>query len=64
MDSKYQAYLIRFQRVEGLARWRTTLQNAQTGELLRFADEKACLHYLLNTLNGNPPPEIKETRDK
>ena len=63
MDETYYAYLIRFQRMEDLSRWRATLRNAQTGEVLRFADEKACLHYLLNMLHGNVPSESPKNLD-
>jgi hypothetical protein len=50
-ENHYRAYLLRLQRGEGQPHWRVTLQNAQTGELLRFATEQALVNHLLNTLS-------------
>jgi hypothetical protein len=54
IDEKvYQAYLIRFRRDEGQLHWWATLQNAQSGEVLNFANEDHLLDFLLKTLKGN-----------
>jgi hypothetical protein len=50
-EHHYRAYLLRLQRGEGQPHWRATLQNAQTGELLRFATEQALVNHLLSTLS-------------
>ena len=54
MDEKvYQAYLIRFRRDKGQPHWRATLQNAQSGEVVNFANEDHLLDFLLETLKSN-----------
>lgn len=50
-ENNYRAYLIRFQRGKKQPHWRVTLQNSQTGEVLKFATERQLLHFLLETLN-------------
>lgn len=58
IDEKvYQAYLIRFRRDEGQPHWRATLQNAQSGEVLNFANEDHLLNFLLETLKGDLPEQ-------
>ena len=58
---EYQAYLLRLQRGENQTHWRVTLENAHTGELLRFANEREMLRYLIQILttpstdSGRPP---------
>lgn len=54
MKTEYQAYLLRLQRSRGSDSWRATLQNADTGELLRFANERDMVRYLLQTLAIRP----------
>lgn len=58
MSTEYQAYLLRLQRSRGSNSWRATLQNADTGELLRFANERDMIRYLLQALAI--PPEHSE----
>ncbi|MCA9998488.1 MAG: hypothetical protein KDE09_09400 [Anaerolineales bacterium] len=61
---QYKAFLLRLQRDEGHPNWRATIENAQTGETLRFANQNQMLRYLLNDLepgdrspnNANQPP--------
>ena len=55
MNAKYHAYLIRFQRSESQVDWRTTLQNAQTGEVSHFANERELIRYLLGVLRETKP---------
>ena len=55
MKSQYQAYLLRLQRSQGQTHWRVTMENAHTGELLRFATEREMLHYLMKVLIIEPP---------
>jgi hypothetical protein len=50
-ENHYRAYLLRLQRGQGQPHWRVTLQNAQTGEALRFATEQALVNHLLSMLN-------------
>ena len=47
---QYKAFLLRLQRDEGHSQWRATIENAQTGERLRFANQNQMLRYLLNDL--------------
>lgn len=53
-ELRYRAYLIRFQRGEKQTHWRVTLQNAQTGEVVRFANENQLVRFLLETLKYFP----------
>ena len=46
MDAEYQAYLLRMHRDSGQSEWRVSLENAHTGECLRFANERDLLRYL------------------
>ncbi len=50
MNSHYQAYLLRLQRGQDQLHWRATLQNAHTGEQLRFATEREMLIFLMHSL--------------
>ena len=54
MRTEYQAYLLRLRRSEGSDCWRATLQNAYTGEVLRFANEREMFRYLLQVLAIRP----------
>ncbi len=47
MSNQYQAYLLRMQRSQHAQHWRVTLENAHTGEVLRFVDEMALMRHLL-----------------
>jgi len=38
------------QRSQGQTHWRATLENAHTGELLRFANQNEMLRYLMQVL--------------
>jgi len=55
MRAQYQAYLLRLRRSQGQTYWRATLENAHTGELLRFANEREMLRYLMQILTIAPP---------
>ncbi|MCB8984908.1 MAG: hypothetical protein H6659_13845 [Ardenticatenaceae bacterium] len=50
MRAQYRAYLLRLQRSQGQTHWRATLENAHTGELLRFANQNEMLRYLMQVL--------------
>ena len=45
-----EVYLLRLQRKQGSDHWQATLQNVHTGALLRFANEREMLRYLLKSL--------------
>ncbi|MCI0394917.1 MAG: hypothetical protein L0332_24785 [Chloroflexi bacterium] len=54
-ENHYRAYLLRLQRGQGQLHWRVTLQNAHTGEVLKFATERALLNHLLDVLSLDLP---------
>ncbi|MCA9917141.1 MAG: hypothetical protein KC445_04275, partial [Anaerolineales bacterium] len=58
---QYKAFLLRLQRNEGQPQWRAIIENAQTGERLRFADQNQMLRYLLNDLTDISPAANKPT---
>jgi hypothetical protein len=55
MGGEYLAFLLRLQRSQGQTEWRASMQNAKTGEILRFATERELLHYLIQILSVAPP---------
>lgn len=61
MRTKYQAYLLRLQRSQDSDCWRATLQNAYTGEVLRFANERDMVRYLLRALTIGPTRSDRQT---
>ncbi|MDX1416125.1 MAG: hypothetical protein R3293_18150 [Candidatus Promineifilaceae bacterium] len=54
MAREYKAYLIRLQRNSSREPWRATLQNAHTGEQMRFANEQAMLRHLIDLMATDP----------
>lgn len=50
MKSTYRAYLLRLHREPNQNHWRASLENAHTGEFLRFANEREMIHYLMKVL--------------
>ena len=50
MSREYQAYLLRFERNRRQVHWRVYVENAETGEVLRFATEWELIHFLLQRL--------------
>ena len=54
VSAEYKSYLLRLQRNQVNEHWRASLQNAQTGELLHFANERELLRYLLQVLLPQP----------
>lgn len=46
MNNHYLAYLLRLQRCNKTDHWRVTLENAHTGEVLRFATEQELMSFL------------------
>jgi len=49
----HTAFLVRWEEGDQ-TRWRSTVENAYTGEKLHFVDKIALLHFLLKSLfNGN-----------
>lgn len=55
MGGEYLAFLLRLQRGQGQTQWRTSMQNAQTGEILHFATEREMLRYLMQVLMVTAP---------
>ncbi len=63
MTQEYLAYLLRLQRNERGDPWRTILQNAHTGEVVRFANERDMFRYLMRVLAAEqlaPEEEAEE----
>ena len=54
MSAEYQAYLFRFQRNNDESHWRVYVENAETGEVWRFATEWELLRFLMKTLAVTP----------
>ena len=54
MKSIYRAYLLRLHRELNQTDWRATLENANTGEFIRFANEREMIHYLMKVLTIEP----------
>lgn len=44
-EDTYQAYMLRFQRGSIETSWRISLENAHTGELIRFRSKKELFRY-------------------
>lgn len=61
---QYKAFLLRLQRDESHSQWRATIENAQTGERLRFANQNQMLRYLLNDLAQNPSTDDAPTNQE
>ena len=61
-EETYQAYLLRLQRSSAQADWRISLENAETGEKLRFGSEKELLRYLWQLFGKTPDNEILPKR--
>ena len=62
MNGDYHAFLLRLQRRKDGVSWRATLEDAQTGEILRFGSQMELLLHLfqLLSIDPNPPdPEIQ-----
>lgn len=64
MSSDYQAYLLRIQRSSTQSAWRVTMENAHTGELLRFANKRDLLRYLMNNLMDETNPTSNQSKDE
>jgi hypothetical protein len=65
MAGDYLAFLLRLQRGQGQTEWRATMQNAQTGEILRFATERELLRYLMRVLTvASPELDSREADSK
>jgi hypothetical protein len=64
MSTQYKAFLLRLRREEGQSHWRVTMENAYTGELIRFANQNEMLRYLLQKLAepSNPREQINSDR--
>lgn len=61
MSTQYKAFLLRLRRDEGQPYWRATLENAYTGELIRFANQNEMLRYLLQNL-AEPADHAKQLK--
>ena len=64
MEENYQAYLLRLQRSQSNGRWRSTLQNVQTGEILRFATEREMINHLLAFLSQDAEVPSFSTKEE
>ena len=68
MEETYQAYLLRLQRAQSNGRWRSTLENVHTGEVLHFATEREMITHLLGSLaqsiDSSPPPANSKNNNK
>ena len=63
-EKRYQAYLLRLQKGKGQLHWRATLQNAHTGETLKFATEREFFHHLIRILDHEfVDLDVTERRD-
>lgn len=61
MKESYQAYLLRLQRGPGSAQWRVTVQNAHTGEVLRFGSEREMFRFLWLALKATPAADARKS---
>ena len=64
MKSTYQAYLLRLHREPHQTHWRASLENAHTGEFLRFANEREMIHYLMKVLIVEPSDPNAKTESE
>jgi hypothetical protein len=64
MGGEYLAFLLRLQRGQGQTQWRATMQNAQTGEILRFATDRELLRYLMQVLTTAAPDLNDQEADR
>jgi len=62
---RHAAFLVRWQEGSDQAHWRSTIENAYTGEKHHFNDRNELLQFLWRSLfeNGNNLPDGKETTD-
>jgi hypothetical protein len=61
MTDDYQAYMIRLQRRKESAGWRVTLENAHTGEILRFRSRLDLMHHLFQLMTNDPETAEPDT---
>jgi hypothetical protein len=64
MKSIYRAYLLRLHRELNQTDWRATLENANTGEFIRFANEREMIHYLMKVLIVEPSDPNAKTESE
>ena len=57
--SDYQAYLLRLQRHAERAHWGATLENVETGEVLRFRSVPELLAYV-SEITSSAQPSIQK----
>ncbi|MCA9959161.1 MAG: hypothetical protein KC413_25140 [Anaerolineales bacterium] len=63
MDGTYHAFLLRLQRFHKQGEWRVTLQNVQTDEMFRFANEMEMVKHLLQLLAESREIEPSSTNE-
>jgi hypothetical protein len=52
-QTRYAAYLIRWQEGSSQSQWRAWAENAYTGEKIHFASKKMLIHFLWQSLNDD-----------
>jgi len=57
MNDSIQAYLIRLQRVKNEDSWCGSIEGANTGEIIRFANERDLLVHLMCSLKPENQPK-------
>ena len=57
----YSAFLVRWQTNDDDTRWYAEVENAHTGEKMRFADRHALMHFLWKTIEAGTDAKLNET---
>ena len=55
-ETQYAAFLIRWQDDGSQTRWRSTVENAYTGQKLHFSNKSELLHFLWQSLYEGEMP--------
>ena len=53
---RHAAYLVRWQEGSDLTHWRSTIENAYTGEKHHFSDRSELMQFLWRSLFDDVPP--------
>ena len=59
-QSRYLAFLVRFQRGEGERHWRASLQDVRTQTTMQFATEIELIRHMLTTMADAAAQETEE----
>jgi hypothetical protein len=60
-DRDYSAFLVRWQSADDRTPWRSTVENAYTGEKVHFADKIELLRFFWESLNE---PDTRDGKEK